>query len=153
MSAPNYRRDSASAFQLADLLRRCDAAFVPPLSSRVDIDAYAAKIAANAVRFEAWDGGALVALLAAYCNDTAAGVAYVTSVSVAPELARRGIAGALLAECIRHARAAGMRQLALEVDAANTPALRLYRQHGFTDGPPAAAGRMTLNLINEDDHD
>lgn len=149
MNQPEYRRDSASAGQLAALLRRCDAAFVPPLSTRVDIDAYAVKIAAHAVRFEAWAGAAPVALLAAYCNDAEAGVAYITSVSVAPEWARRGIAGTLLSACIRHARGAGMGQLALEVDAANTPALGLYRQHGFTAGP--GAGRMTLNLMNEDE--
>ena len=149
MSLPEYRRDSASAGQLAGLLRRCDAAFVPPLSTRVDIDAYAAKISAHAVRFEAWDGDAPVALLAAYCNDAGAGVAYITSVRVAPEWTRRGIAGALLSACIRHARGAGMRQLALAVDTANTPALGLYSQHGFTAGP--GAGRMTLNLMNKDE--
>ena len=151
MNLPAYRRDTASASQLAHLLRRCDAGFVPALSTRVDIDAYANKITANAARFEAWHGGELVALLAAYCNDKANGVAYITSVSVAPEWARRGIADALLSDCKRHARAAGMRELALEVDGANTAALQLYRKHGFTAGQ--TAGHMTLNLMNEDKND
>lgn len=149
MSTPEYRRDSASADQLASLLQRCDASFVPPLSKRVDLDQYASKIVANAVRFEAWDGAGPVALLAVYCNDQTGGMAWITSVSVAPEWARRGIADALLADCKRHARAAGMRKLALEVDAANTPALQLYRKHGFTAGQ--TAGHMTLNLMNEDE--
>lgn len=149
MSAPEYRRNAASAEQLAALLRRCDASFVPPLSTRVDLDDYARKIVARAVRLEAWHGGAPVALLAVYCNDADGATAYITSVSVAPEWARQGIARTLLSECKRHARAAGMRELALEVDHGNTPALQLYREHGFTAGP--TAGHMMLDLMNEDE--
>jgi SAM-dependent methyltransferase/GNAT superfamily N-acetyltransferase len=150
--AVNFRDDAASAAQIAALLRRCDNAFVPPLSTRVDLDAYAAKIAAHALRLEAWQGTQLVALLAMYCNDIDSGRAYITSVSVEAGHARQGIASALLAEARRRAAALGMRCLALEVDAHNHAALRLYEQHGFTAAvaPSGPAMQMSLNLHKGD---
>jgi 2-polyprenyl-3-methyl-5-hydroxy-6-metoxy-1,4-benzoquinol methylase len=145
-----YRQDAAGAAQLQALLARCDALFVPPLSSRVDLADYAAKIARHARRFEAWDGGQPVALVAMYCNDTGQRTAFVTSVSVAPGFERRGIAGTLLAQAIDAARAAGMDTLALEVDAANLAALALYRKHGLRRrAQDGATIRMSLDLREE----
>jgi ribosomal protein S18 acetylase RimI-like enzyme len=142
-----FRSDSANADQLAALLQRCDASFIPPLSSRVDLVAYARKIASHALRLEAWQGTEPVALLAMYCNDLESGTAYITSVSVAPGFARRGIASTLLAQCIRRARAAGMRRIALDVDANNHAALRLYQKLGFrADTTAAPSIRMRLHL-------
>lgn len=151
MNAPMFpiemRTDSAGADALETLLRACDTAFVPPLSSRVDVQAYARKIAAHARRFEAWDGAQLAGLLAMYCNDTATRTAFVTSVSVAPGYARRGIGGALLRQAIDAARTAGMQLLSLETGAANAAALALYRKYGFA--PIEQAGdtlRLALKL-------
>lgn len=141
---------SAGAEQVARLLRDCDAGFVPPLSARVDIDAYAAKLAAQATLVEAWDGEQLAGLVAIYCNDHDTGTAWVSNVSVAPAHARRGIAGRLLGEALEAARAAGMRRAQLAVHGANAAALALYRKHGFT--PVDAAGpelRMELALTSE----
>lgn len=152
--AISFRSDAASAGQIAALLRRCDAGFIPPLSTRVDLAVYAAKIASHALRLEAWQDFEPVALLAMYCNDVDSGSAYITSVSVAPGCARRGIASALLAECARRSRAAGMRRIALEVDANNAAALQLYRKHGFTAtdwcGPTI---RMSLTLATGDENE
>jgi ribosomal-protein-alanine N-acetyltransferase len=52
-------------------------------------------------------------------------------VAVAPELRRRGIGAALVAEFLRQARGRGMRSAVLEVGAANAAALSLYRAAGF----------------------
>jgi 2-polyprenyl-3-methyl-5-hydroxy-6-metoxy-1,4-benzoquinol methylase/GNAT superfamily N-acetyltransferase len=131
MTAFTLRTDSAAPDAVEALLRECDAAFVPPLSSRVDIGAYARKLAQHARLFEAWDGARLAGLLAMYCNDSSTRTAFITSVSVAPDYGRRGIAGELLRQAIDAARAAGMHRLALETGAANAPALALYRRHGF----------------------
>jgi hypothetical protein len=60
----SFRTDSASLEQVTALLRHTDASFVPPLSSRVDLAAYAHKIVSHAVRLEAWHGAEPVALLA-----------------------------------------------------------------------------------------
>jgi ribosomal-protein-alanine N-acetyltransferase len=150
-SAVVFRDDAASAAQIAALLRRCDSAFIPPLSTRVDVDAYADKIAAHALRLEAWHDTEPVALLAMYCNDIASGTAYITSVSVAPGHARQGIASALLTEARRRAAGLGMRRLALEVDGNNHAALRLYEQQGYTAAAPSGpAMLMSLNLHTGD---
>ena len=78
----HIHRNRASAAEIDAHLRACDDSFAPALSRRVDIDAYASKIAARAERFEAWANDRLVGLLAAYCNDPERRVAFVTSVSV-----------------------------------------------------------------------
>lgn len=123
---------SADRFQIARLLRACDARFVPPLSRRVDIDAYADKLAVHARLVEAWEEERLAGLVALYCDDHATRTAFITNVSVDVDHARRGIAGRLLLQAMAIAHTAGMRRIALEVDAGNTVAIALYRKHGFT---------------------
>lgn len=136
----------ASVTEIRAHLAACDENFVPRLSSRVDLDAYAAKIACHAERIEAWASGQLVGLVAVYCNDLASGRAYVTSVSVLPGWQRHGIASSILAQCLANLRQRGFQRVELQVDARNHSAARLYRQHGFaplhTDGTSE-----TLQLI------
>jgi ribosomal protein S18 acetylase RimI-like enzyme len=148
-----YRTDTADWRTVAQHLARCDADFVPPLSGRVVLEDYARKIAANAARFEAWSGGTLVGLVAAYLDDGARR-AFITSVSVLRERTGEGIAGRLMRQCIEHATAAGLREIRLEVAGDNAPALRLYRACGFV----ACAGgaslvTMALELENRDSHE
>lgn len=150
----SFRTDCASLEQVTALLRHTDASFVPPLSSRVDLAAYAHKIVSHAVRLEAWHGAEPVALLAMYCNDPASATAYITSISVAPAFARRGIASALLAAGMAHARATGMRAIGLEVDTSNEAARRLYETHGFA--ATNSCGRslqMSLQLYTRNEHE
>ena len=149
-----YRLNSASEAEIAEHLRRCDASFVPPLSERVAIEAYAKKIASTATRFEAWSGGTLVALVASYCNDRKNWISYITSVSVLGDRQGTGIAGRLMRQCIEHARALGMREVRLEVARDSLLATKLYERHGFV----AAKGslrfcNMTLCLSGAEDHD
>jgi ribosomal protein S18 acetylase RimI-like enzyme len=140
-------RNRADAVEVGAHLRACDASFVPPLGERVKIDAYAAKIVAQAERFEAWDSGHLAGLVATYCNDPAGQVAFVTSVSVLPGWQGRGVAGRLMDVCITHARAAGFERLELEVDPDNAPAARLYRARGFVPaGVRERVQRLRLTL-------
>lgn len=140
----------ADVAQIAAHLQACDAAFVPPLSGRVDIDAYARKIDDKAQRFEAWHDGELVGLVAAYCNAPDRSVAFVTSVSVLPDWQGRGIASHLLENCIGHIRELGFARIELEVDSGNGAARALYEKHGFIVG--STEGRsviMTLDLGKE----
>lgn len=125
------RMNQATDVQVAEHLSRCDRDFVPPLSDRVNIAEYARKIANRATRFEAWSGGTLVGLVAAYSNDLETRIAYITSVSVLREWAGKGIAADLLGKCIEHAKAVGMRQARLEVARDNTSAIRRYASCGF----------------------
>jgi ribosomal protein S18 acetylase RimI-like enzyme len=145
-AAVEYLSNKASEAEIAEHLSRCDADFVPPLSGRVEISDYAQKIASKATRFEAWSGGTLVGLVAAYCNDQEKRVAYITSVSVLKEWMSKGIAARLMSQCIEHAKASGMRQISLEVASDNAPAIRLYEKSGF------AAGKVNAPFVTMDLH-
>lgn len=127
----DYLLNTASEFEIIEHLLACDADFVPPLSTRLEISSYAAKIASKATRFEAWAGDILVGLLAAYCNDQATRIAYITNVTVLREWTGKGIAAHLMDRCIEHAKASDMRLIRLEVSRDNVPAIRLYENSGF----------------------
>lgn len=142
-----YRIDTATVDEIAAHLGKSDADFVPPLSDRVVIGDYARKIATLAERFEAWSAGTLIGLVAIYCNDLETRVAHITSVSVLNKWAGKGIASQLMAQCIDHAKAAGMRKIVLEVAKENVPAIRLYEKCGFIAGETRATmPSMDLNL-------
>lgn len=153
-AAVEYLSNNASEAEIAEHLSRCDADFVPPLSGRVEISDYAQKIASKATRFEAWSGGTLVGLVAAYCNDQEKRVAYITSVSVLKEWMSKGIAARLMSRCIEHAKASGMRQVSLEVASDNAPAIRLYEKSGFVAGKVNAPFvTMDLHLKSGEEHE
>jgi len=143
-----YRLNKASESEIAEHLLCCEADFVPPLSSRVDIKDYAQKIANKATRFEAWSDCTLVGLVAAYCNDRENCIAYITSVSVLREWTSKGIAARLMTKCIESAKASCMRQVSLEVAVDNMPAIKLYKKSGFVAGK-ADRSSVTMNLYLE----
>jgi ribosomal protein S18 acetylase RimI-like enzyme len=145
MSSLQYRRDTATSDDVRAHLTRCDADFTPPLSARLDLGDYAAKLAERATRFEAWDGGQLVGLVAAYVTPGAP-EAFISNVSVVSELRGRGVAAALVADFIERARGAGATTLTLEAATADTAAGRFYEKLGFTDRDPEAADRPTTTL-------
>ncbi len=130
-AAVQFLVNMASAEQIAEHLRCGDADFVPPLSSRVEIDAYALKLGCQATRFEAWSDGRLIGMVAAYCNRPDQQLAYISSVSVLCAWSGKGIAARLLAQCVEHAKVSGLRQIRLEVASTNTPAIKLYEKAGF----------------------
>jgi ribosomal protein S18 acetylase RimI-like enzyme len=144
MSPPaiQMHHNRSGTAEVAAHLRTCDASFIPLLSQSVDLDTYAAKIVARADRFEAWTDGRLAGLVAAYCNDPALRVCFVTSVSVVPDCQGHGIASRLLGACVAYARRAGFKHVELEVDGHNTAAAGLYRKQGF-----AAVGMRDDSLI------
>ena len=149
-----YVSNKASEAEIAEHLSRCDDDFIPPLSGRVEINDYAQKVARKATRFEAWSGGTLVGLVAAYINDQDKHIAYITSVSVLQSWAGKGIAANLMTRCVEHAKASGMRQINLEVAGDNTPAIRLYESNGFiADKANAPFVTMSLNLQNGEAHE
>ena len=147
-AAVEYLSNKASEAEIAEHLSRCNADFVPPLSGRLEINAYARKIASKAVRFEAWYCDTLAGLAAAYFNDQEKRIAYITSVSVLKEWTGKGIAARLVGQCVEHAKISGMRQISLEVASGNTPAIRLYKKSGFVAGK-ASAPFVSMNLYLE----
>lgn len=143
----NYRLDSVGAGELLAHLRAADASFTPPLSSRIDLAAYADKLAAHARRIEAWQGDTLVGLIAMYANDPARG-GFITNVSVLPGHQGQGVARGLLTRTLTLAAELRLPRLRLEVYADNVAALALYRRHGFS-AEPSAASSPTLFLHRE----
>ncbi len=138
----------ASAAKIAEHLRMCDTDFIPSLSERVEIRDYAQKITSKTTRFEAWSGGTLVGLVAAYCNDQEKRIAYITSVSVLKSRTGKGIAASLVGQCVAHMKASGMRQISLEVASDNKLAIKLYEKSGFV-ASKADTPSVTMNLYLE----
>jgi ribosomal protein S18 acetylase RimI-like enzyme len=141
MNGVRFSRDEASLDDLTRHLRTCDPAFMPPLSERLDIGEYSAKLAANATRFEAWSDQELIGLIAAYCNAADKHAAFITSVSVLSEHQGKGIAADLLERCILHMRKNSYKHVELEVNNGNDAAIALYARCGF------ASTHITDNLM------
>ena len=153
ISGLEFRLNTATSTEIAEHLTDCDADFIPPLSSRIEITGYAEKIANKATRCEAWIGSALVGMVAAYCNDNDERVAFITSVSVLRSWIGKGIGERLLKDCIQQAKAADMRKVCLEVSRENVPAIRLYEKCGFVAGRGQESFvKMCLHLISGDEH-
>lgn len=123
--------NEASSELVAEHLLRCDSDFMPPLSDRVEINDYAKKITSSTTRFEAWSGGMLVGLVAAYCNDHVKRTAYITNVSRLTAWRGKGIASHLMNWCVEYVKALGMLQISLEVASDNKVAIELYERIGF----------------------
>lgn len=139
---------------IVEHLLRCDADFMPSLSSRVLINDYAKKIANNAMRFEAYSGDAMVGLVAVYCNDRDGRIAYVTNSSVLKEWNGKGIATRLMQQCIEHAKTSGMQQISLEVAIDNIPAIKLYVNKGFVAGEANTPFvSMSYHFNSKDEYD
>lgn len=152
--AVEYLTNKASVAEIADHLLRCDTDFVPPLVGRVEIIDYAKKIANMAMRFEAWAGGTLIGLVAAYCNHQESRIAYITSVSVLRAWMGKGIAARLMGVCIEYAKASGMQQIGLEVTVQNAPAIKLYAKSGFVIGKEKMPFvTMNLCLKSREEHE
>lgn len=117
-------------------LRRCDADFTPPLSSRLDLATYASKLVSRARRLELWHGEDLVGLVAIYANAQPPADAFITSVSLEPAWRGQGWADRLVSAACDVARDAGMPGVSLEVHCDNQPARRLYERLHFIPGQP-----------------
>lgn len=139
------RLNAATTQDIVDHLTLCDAAFAPPLSQRVDIGDYAAKLSANAMRFEAWDDETLIGLVAAYPDHTH-GRMFISNVSVLPEWRGHGLAAGLVTRCGDAARDLGLRSMELELGAENVAARRLYDKLGFVSTGSGPLLTMTLTL-------
>lgn len=149
IEAIEYKKDTAGERDIYLHLQACAANFTPPLTERVDVQAYAKKLSQKAVNFEAWQNGLLTGLIAAYLNK-AEGLAFITNVSVDKNLMGGGIAHTLLANCIDHAKEAGLTRIRLEVNANNAQAIRFYQKFSFqTESSNNDSLFMKLELTNQ----
>jgi len=105
--------------------------FSPPLSSRMNIANYAAKIIEKATIFSINDQGRLNAFVAVYCNDTDRKFAYLTIMAVGKQYRGKGIAFILLRTCIEYLKMLNFNYLKLEVYKNNPRAIAIYKNFGF----------------------
>jgi ribosomal protein S18 acetylase RimI-like enzyme len=82
------------------------------------------------------------------CSPDDGGVVELISMWVAPDTRGSGIGDALVAEVVQWARECGATEVKLAVMDDNTPAIVLYRRHGFTlsNEPPPVDGQLTMAL-------
>jgi len=125
-----YTTAKASSGQIEEHLQVCNKAFIPPLSEKVNIGAYAQKIFANAITFEAWKETVLIGLIAAYENKENC-FFFITNVSVLPTFSEKGIGATLLQACIKRSKEQEMKLVKLEVNKKNKPAIKFYQKYGF----------------------
>jgi ribosomal protein S18 acetylase RimI-like enzyme len=126
-----YKMQTATLESIYKHLNSCDNDYIPPLSSRVNLSEYSAKIYKKALSFEAWDENLLVGMINAYFNDSDSRSGFITNVSVLRKYRSQGIASRLLRMCIDYAQQNQFLQIKLETSSKNNPALTTYMKAGF----------------------
>jgi ribosomal protein S18 acetylase RimI-like enzyme len=126
-----YNTKIASQEEIFLHLKECSGLFSPALSETVNIQEYSKKIFLQSITFEAWVKNNLIGLIAIYLNDVKTHSAYITNVSISKEYSGLGLASALLRMCINHSKLNNFSSIVLEVNQSNTPAINLYKKHGF----------------------
>lgn len=126
-----YKMKTASENDIKNHLMECNDSFIPSLDSRVNIEAYSKKISDRAVTFEAWVNETLIGLIATYFNNERQ-FGHITSVSVSKKFMGAGIASQLLKRCIDYASQNKFKEIKLEVNKDNTPAINFYKKYNFT---------------------
>ena len=128
----SYKLKSASEKEICMHLHRCSENFSEPLAQRVKIEEYAEKIFDKAITFEAWHDKMLIGLVAAYFNESSDGSSgFITNVSVVPDFTGKGIATALMDNCLAYAQKKEIKNIFLEVSAKNDALIRFYKKLGF----------------------
>ncbi|HPH92270.1 MAG TPA: GNAT family N-acetyltransferase [Ferruginibacter sp.] len=127
-----YQVKTAAESDILWHLKECNNNFLPPLTDRIDINAYAKKIFDKAVTFEAWENKNLIGLIAAYVNTGNPKISFITNVSVKKEFMGMGIASVLLKKCIAHAADVHCNEIHLEVFKNNIAAINFYKKYNFT---------------------
>jgi ribosomal protein S18 acetylase RimI-like enzyme len=124
-----YKTNTASEFLLIEHLTHCNEQFMPPLNTKVSIEAYGKKISKNAIVFEAWEGNILVGMVAMYVNENIEG--YLTNVSVFSEYGGKGIASQIFNNLMAYSEENNISSIKLDVNASNVFAISLYKKFGF----------------------
>ncbi|WP_375570108.1 GNAT family N-acetyltransferase [Seohaeicola saemankumensis] len=150
------RHNTASLEAVLDHLWRCDTAFSPPLSSRVKLPEYAARLMDKSERVEAWHCGrhkeTLVGLVALYCNAEDQVDAFITSVSVDKAHQGTGIGRRLVFAALQHAKNAGFVQINLRVHTGAMAARQVYHALGFVESERSGDELTLVRLLPRRSH-
>lgn len=112
------------------ILRELDGILLPKLSERVNVEAYAKKLAAYAELYYVVEGGRDIANAAVYMNQGKQ--CFLSSFGVLTEYQRKGAGRKLMQEIVREAGSRGFTEIRLQVLEANQKAVDFYRSRGFS---------------------
>ena len=142
-----FCENSACPEALAAHFAACEPAFVAALRQQTDIDRYSEKLTRLARRFEAWEQGELIGLVAAYYNGDAS-TAYISNVSVLPRYQSQNVGSQLFKRCLDALMVAGAKEIALDVAVDNARAKQFYIKHAFI---PQGINGLRLHMIRYGD--
>lgn len=125
-----FKPGEASVDLVARFIKDMDKLFIPTLSSRVDLDEYAAKMCKNATMFSYLEDGEIVALSVAYINKAPL-ESFGTYLAVHPDLADTGIGLVLTVKNIKYAEKMGSASFRVKIRASNEMLYRFYVKQGF----------------------
>lgn len=121
--------------ELVRFLCDVDSDFPIPLSRKVDLDTWAAKVLENGMVIAVRRGGRIAGVVAGYANDTAGGTAFLSVLAVARAFRGEGTGRLLVEEFERESLRCGMECILLTTHSSNRPARALYSQMRYnTDG-------------------
>ncbi|WP_165043362.1 GNAT family N-acetyltransferase [Dysgonomonas sp. ZJ709] len=139
-------KSAKSSSELAAYYRLLDKSFEPPLSSYVDIDAYADKLVNNAYVAILKNKEEFIGLFAVYINDQERKTAYLSSFAIMNKYKGLGYSGYLINEMTKVAKLSGMHRIQLEVKSSYTRAINFYQKHGFKRSDEKTADNSTFYM-------
>lgn len=148
-------RDSTFALDnIREFMETVDRDFKPRFSTYVNIEEYLAKLEKYAEVLLAVCEKTILGVIAFYCNDSTAGISYITYLAVLRNCRGGGVGEKLLVECVHTARRAGMKSVQARTWSGNESAIALYEKIGFqkireradrADGSVSAYFELDLN--------
>ena len=120
--------------RLEEFLERTNAWMLRPLSERVAMPAFAAKLLGNGVVLVALDLElGECGIVALYCNDPIDRVGFISLLAVHPQCRGRGLGQDLLLRALTEMRDEGMTRVRLQVRESNRNAINFYLSRGFRE--------------------
>lgn len=142
-----YTYGRLSFEEVRAFLLETDDEFPTPLSARVNIDAYAKKLAEFSEFSFCRDGESIIGMISCYTNRPPLG--YMTHACVKKQYQARKVFSKLFQQLRDNAKERGILRFQLEVDADNSNARRIYEHYGFRDvefRPETRKSLMELEL-------
>lgn len=115
--------------RILTMLEALDTDFIPALSARIDLNAYARKISTYAVVFYVKLNEKDCGECRIYLNKNSGG--YITSFGILKRYRRTGVAGLLLDTVISYCKSQNYPEIGLRVSSSNFIAQKLYLSRGF----------------------
>lgn len=127
-------------------LLETDGEFLIPLSTHIDIDAYAKKLSEFSDFSICRDGKCIVGMISCYTNRPPMG--YISNVCVKKQYQDQKVFSRLYHNLLHHVKSLGVSIIRLEVDGRNEKAQSVYRHFGFDSIEiDAVTGKILMEVI------